>query len=129
MAEVEKIFRVMGCPDEHKVNYATFLLVGEAENWWMFTQSSLPAVDGVIAWNVFRARFLDNYFPRDLRKQKAREFLELKQGGLSIGEYTSKFNELVQYCPQYQGVENEEELCAHYENGLRIEIKEMVGHL
>ena len=48
---------------------------------------------------------------------------------MSIGECTSKFNELVQYCPQYQGVENEEELCAHYENGLRIEIKEMVGHL
>ena len=36
LAEVEKIFKVMGCPEEHKVNYATFLLVGEAENWWMF---------------------------------------------------------------------------------------------
>ena len=32
LAEVEKIFKVMGCPEEHKVNYATFLLVREAEN-------------------------------------------------------------------------------------------------
>ena len=95
MAEIEKIFRAMGCLEEHKVNYATFMLVGEAESWWMFTQPMLPAVDGVIEWNVFRARILDNYFPRDLRKQKAKEFLELKQENLSVGEYTSKFNELM----------------------------------
>ena len=45
-----------------------------------------------------------------------------------MGEYTSKFNELVQYCPQYQGEDNEEELCAQYENGLKTEIREAIGH-
>ena len=129
LAEIEKIFRAMGCLEEHKVTYATFMLAGEAKNWWMFTQPSLSAVDGVINWNVFRMKFLDNYFPRDLRKQKAWEFLELKQGSLSVGDYTSKFNKLVQYCPQYQRAGNEEELCAHYENGLRTEIQEVVCHL
>ena len=49
-------------------------------------------VGGVIAWNTFKVRFLDNYFPRDLRKQRAREFLDLKQGNMSMGDYTAKFN-------------------------------------
>ena len=31
------------------------------------------------------------------RKQKAREFMDLKQGDMSVGDYTAKFNELLQY--------------------------------
>ena len=34
LAEIEKIFEAMGCLEEHKVPYATFMLQGEAENWW-----------------------------------------------------------------------------------------------
>jgi len=33
LAETEKIFEAMGCLEEHKVPYATFMLQGEAENW------------------------------------------------------------------------------------------------
>ena len=33
LAEIEKIFEAMGCLEEHKVPYATFMLQGEAENW------------------------------------------------------------------------------------------------
>ena len=61
------------------------------------TKPALPVVDGVIAWETFKAKFLDNYFPRDLRKQKAKEFLKLKQGDMTVGDYTVKFNELLQY--------------------------------
>ena len=122
------IFEAMGCLEEHKVNYAAFMLSGEARNWWKFTKSALPTVEGVIGWDTFKAKFLGNYFPIDLCKQKAREFLKLKQENLSVGDYTSKFNDLVQYCPQYQGEGNEEELCAHYENGLKAEIREVIGH-
>ena len=80
LEEIETIFEAMGCLEEHKVSYATFMLAEEARNWWRFTKSALPAVEGIISWDTFKTRFLDNYFPRDLRKQKAREFLELKQG-------------------------------------------------
>ena len=95
LEEIETIFEAMGCLEEHKVSYATFMLAGEARSWWRFTKSALPAVEGIIGWDAFKTRFLDNYFPRDLRKQKAREFLELKQRNLSVGEYTAKFNDLV----------------------------------
>ena len=52
---------------------------------------------GVITWNAFKDKFLEIYFLRDLRKQRAKEFLELKQGNMSVGEYMAKFNELLQY--------------------------------
>ena len=67
LAETEKIFEAMGCLEEHKVTYAMFMLAEEVEHWWRFRKPALPAVEGVIAWNTFKARFLDNYFPKDLR--------------------------------------------------------------
>ena len=80
----------------------------------------------MIPWEVFKNHFLDNYFPLDLRKKKAREFLDLKQGGMSVGEYTAKFNELVQYWPHYGAPGTEGELCSQYEHGLREEIRRVV---
>ena len=112
LVKTEKIFEAMGCLEEHKVSYAMFMLQGEAENWWKFVKPSLVTPRGIITWNAFKDKFLDNYFPRDLRKRKAREFLDLKQGNMSVGEYIAKFNELLQYWPQYQEVRNEEDLCA-----------------
>ena len=68
MAETEKIFKAMGCLEEHKVTYATFMLQGEAENWWKFTKPTLMGPEGAITWNAFKNKFLENYFSRDLRK-------------------------------------------------------------
>ena len=60
------------------MNYAVYMLIDEAENWWGFTKTGIPEVNGVIPWEVFKNHFLDNYFPLDLKKKKAREFLDLK---------------------------------------------------
>lgn len=68
----------MGCREEQKVTFATFMLVGEAENWWNFIKPSLSAEGGIIIWETFREKFLENYFPMDLRKKRAREFLDFK---------------------------------------------------
>ncbi|XP_006586524.1 uncharacterized protein [Glycine max] len=102
---------------------------GEAENWWKFVRPTFVAPGGVIPWNAFKEKFLENYFPRDLKKRKARDFLDLKQGNMSVGEYTTKFNELLQYWPQYQDARNEEDLCAQLENGLRLEIQQAVSYM
>ncbi|XP_027348108.1 uncharacterized protein LOC113859571 [Abrus precatorius] len=68
-----------------------------------------------------------NYFPRDLRKQKAREFLELKQGSMIVGEYAAKFQELMKYWPHYQHSDGVEDLCAQFEHGLRSDIRVTVS--
>ncbi|XP_027364377.1 uncharacterized protein LOC113871481 [Abrus precatorius] len=108
----------MGCREDHKVGYATYMLSGEAEDWW----SSPTKREGYISWEAFKACFLGNYFPKDLQKQKAGEFLELKQGVMSIGEYAAKFHELMTYWPHFQHESSKEDLCAQFENGLRADI-------
>jgi len=37
--EVEKIFKVLRFTGETKLEYATFLLIGEADNWWSGAKS------------------------------------------------------------------------------------------
>ena len=67
------------------------------------------------------------YFPEDVRVKEI-EFLELKQGNLSVVEYDAKFAELAKFYPHY-AKENAEFLkCIKFENGLRPEIKKVVGY-
>ncbi|XP_027351165.1 uncharacterized protein LOC113862275 [Abrus precatorius] len=126
VTDVEKIFNAMGCREENKVAYATYLLCGEAEDFWRFARQTLPQEDGYIQWEAFNTIFLGNYFPWDLRKQKAREFLEMKQGSMTVGEYAVKFQELMKYWPHYQHGDGEKDLCAQFEHGLRPDIRAAV---
>ncbi|XP_027338027.1 uncharacterized protein LOC113851954 [Abrus precatorius] len=103
LASMEKIFHAMGCCEEHKVNYVTYMLCGEAEDWWRFTIQTRVA--------TFRSE-----------KQKAKKFLELKQEIVTVGEYAAKFQELMKYWPHYQYEDGEEDLCAQFEHGLRPNI-------
>ncbi|XP_027348014.1 uncharacterized protein LOC113859437 [Abrus precatorius] len=102
----------MGCREEHKVTYATYLLCGEAEDWWRFAGQTLPQGGGYIQWEAFK---------------KVREFLELKQGSMTVGEYAARFQELMKYWPHYQHGDEEEELCSQFENGLRSKIQAAVS--
>jgi hypothetical protein len=40
---MEKIFNVLGCTNEAKVNYASYLLLGDAEYWWKETRLMIEA--------------------------------------------------------------------------------------
>lgn len=43
--------------------------------------------------------FLNLFFPLELREAKLVEFMNLKQGGMSVREYALKFNQLSKYAP------------------------------
>ena len=45
----------------------------------------------MVTWTVFKDAFLEKYFSEDVRRKKEIEFLELKQDGLSVEGYASKF--------------------------------------
>ena len=65
LSEIEKIFAV-DCYEEHKVTYATYMLRGEAEDWWIFALQTLPATDDVISRGALQEKYLENYFLKDL---------------------------------------------------------------
>ncbi|XP_058757900.1 uncharacterized protein LOC131631138 [Vicia villosa] len=128
LKSIEKIFRVMGCNEAQKVQFSTHMLDGEAEDWWDNSRQRLEAAGSAITWTVFRAEFLERYFPEDVRGKKEIEFLELKQGNLTVAEYAARFEELVKYCPHYNTDAAMRSKCIKFENGLRPEIKQGIGY-
>ncbi|XP_058758799.1 uncharacterized protein LOC131632051 [Vicia villosa] len=118
----------MDCTQAQKVRYGTHMLAVEAEDWWLETRQRLEVVGEEITWVVFRREFLRKYYPEDVRGKKEIEFLELKQGNMSVTEYAAKFTELAKFYPYYDGSGAEFSKCIKFENGLRSEIKKFVGY-
>ncbi|XP_068483293.1 uncharacterized protein [Phaseolus vulgaris] len=79
--ELEKIFRATSCPEDKKLVFATYLLSGEAEFWWMGAQQMMEARAEVLDWESFRVRFPEKYCPDSARFAKEAEFLKLEQEG------------------------------------------------
>nr|KYP62010.1 hypothetical protein KK1_016525 [Cajanus cajan] len=118
----------MNCLDNQKVNYAVFMLVGEAEYWWDSTRRLLEGGGIIITWEVFRAKFFEKYFPNDVRRAKEIEFMQLKQGNMTVGEYASKFEKLGKYSTFFYHPD-ERMKCIKFEDGLRPELRKEVGIL
>ena len=128
LKEIERIFRVMDCTPAQKVRYGTHMLALEADDWWLETRGGLETAGEEITWVVFRREFLRKYYPEDVRGKKEIEFLELKQGNMSVTDYAAKFTDLSKFYPHYDGAGAEFSKCIKFENGLRSEIKKAVGY-
>ena len=128
LKEVERIFRVMQCNVAKMVRFGTHMLAEEADDQWVSTRPLLENEAEGVTWAVFRREFLSRYFPEDVRGKKEIEFLELKQGDMSVTEYATKFVELVKFYPHYNVNTVEFSKCIKFENGLRAEIKRAIGY-
>lgn len=119
---------MIGCSEAQKVRFDTHMLAEELNDWWINTRQVLDIATEVITWVVFHGEFLRKYFPEDVRGKKEIEFLKLKQGNLSVTEYTSRFVELAKFYPHYSEATAEFSKCIKFENGLRPEIKQEIGY-
>ena len=128
LKEIERIFRVMQCTEVQQVRFGTHQLSEEADDWWVSVLPSLKQDGAVVTWAVFRREFLRRYFPEDVRGKKEIEFLELKQGNMSVTEYAAKFVELAKFYPHYAAETAEFSKCIKFENGLRPDIKRAIGY-
>ncbi|RHN53603.1 putative cu(2+)-exporting ATPase [Medicago truncatula] len=128
LKEVERIFRVMQCSETQKVRFGTHMLAEEADDWWVSLLPVLEQGDTVVTWAMFRKEFLSRYFPEDVRGKKEIEFLELKQGDMSVTEYAARFVELAKFYPHYSVETAEFSKCIKFENGLRADIKRAIGY-
>ena len=102
---MEKIFGAMRCSEVQKVTLGTYMLQDDANYWWKNASQRLGYDGAVITWDIFKREFLIKYFPTDVRNRKVVEFMELKQGNLSVAEYAAKFEDLCRYSPHYNTVE------------------------
>ena len=64
---------------------------------------------------------MDKYFPHTARHVKAQEFLELKQGGMTMMEYVARFTELARFADEYVAADMAK--VKRFENGLKLSIR------
>ena len=59
----------------------------------------MPLSGYPLTWEIFKKSFLDRFIPREIREAKVVEFINLRQGGMSVHEDSFKFTKLSKYAP------------------------------
>ncbi|XP_027912213.1 uncharacterized protein LOC114171279 [Vigna unguiculata] len=126
LKDLERIFDAKMCPKESRLAFAVYMLKGEAEHWWVSMKSIMEERQEPVTWDVFRRKFLSEYFPDNVKYAKEVEFLQLTQGSKSVTEYAEKFKYLSRF---YTMPLDEEWRCQKFENGLRGDLRLMVTPL
>ncbi|XP_027936201.1 uncharacterized protein LOC114191225 [Vigna unguiculata] len=80
----------------------------------------------LVTWDVFRRKFLSEYFPNSVKYTKEVKFLQLTQGNRFVTEYAEKFKHLSRF---YTIPLDEEWRYRKFENDLRGDLRLMVAPL
>ena len=74
-----------------------------------------------MTWAEFQKLFMGKYFLDTTRHAKAQEFLELKQGTMTMMDYVARFTELARFADDY--VATDMAKVRRFENGLKLSIR------
>ncbi|KAA3465847.1 Gag-Pol polyprotein [Gossypium australe] len=110
-------FDEMSLTPEESIKYVISLLQDAAYQWWK-TLISVVSKERV-TWNFFQSEFRKKYISQRFIYQKRKEFLELKQGRMSVIEYKREFVRL-------KCVSSEAIICKRFEDGLNEDIRLLV---
>ncbi|KAJ9546504.1 hypothetical protein OSB04_019047 [Centaurea solstitialis] len=123
--EIEMVFETCKCAAEDKVVYARSMLKADALHWWnVETGGKGTEAVRTMSWKSFVAKFRSQYCPLAATKKMEEEFLQLKQGVMSVQEYTTRFIEMSRFAEVY--VPTEERRVERYIWGLKGSIREFV---
>ncbi|XP_016648315.1 PREDICTED: uncharacterized protein LOC103327202 [Prunus mume] len=122
LRQIKRKMNEQRVPGNLKVTIASTYLEGQAYHWWE-SVLAMPDVE-VATWVAFETMFLEKYFPETMKTMKVREFTNLYQGGMTVGQYQAKFEELMRFAPYI--IPDESAKAKKFEEGLRLEVKEKV---
>ncbi|XP_038971076.1 uncharacterized protein LOC120104260 [Phoenix dactylifera] len=111
LTEMEKAFTVLRCQADEKILFASYMMQGEAFNWWRMLEHKYEQDREPLTWEKFRGAFYDKYFSRSVRMQKEQEFIHLKQRNITVAEYEAKFTELAKFVPKWPKTISGNRLC------------------
>ena len=86
-----------------QVYLASYQLKDVAHIWYTQWKENRGANAAPITWDCFSETFLDRFFPIELREAKAQQFMNLRQGNMTVEEYELKFNKLSRHAPHMVG--------------------------
>ena len=70
VADIEQIFRVVQCGDPERVEYAVFLMKGQARDWWKLVEQKWVSTGIEYTWEQFLIEFREKYIPEVLRDRR-----------------------------------------------------------
>ena len=118
--QIEKVLEAMDITsDAAKIRLAAFQLEGESQVWWDWVKTSRDLE--VMTWAEFHGLLMSKYFPGTARHAKALEFLELRQGTMTMMEYMARFTKLARFGDDY--VTTDMAKVRRIENGLKLSIR------
>ena len=118
--KIEKVLEAMDITSNtDKIKVVVFQLEGKSQVWWDWVKTSRDLE--AMTWAEFHELFMGKYFPATVRYAKAQEFLELKQGAMTVIEYVARFTKLDRFTDDY--VATDEAKVRRFENGLRLSIR------
>ncbi|XP_019190743.1 PREDICTED: uncharacterized protein LOC109185215 [Ipomoea nil] len=93
---LDKIFVVVGCPEDRRVELATFYFSHEADLWCVHEG---PACLGELGfdWLALNDKLREMFYPSHVRAAMYEEFLHLQQGTSTVVEYHKRFLELARF--------------------------------
>lgn len=97
--EVQKVTYIMGVSAVESAELAVYQLKDVANTSYKQWKSEKPDDAGPIEWKEFVTVFLDRFFPLELREAKVLEFINLRQGNMTVKEYSLKFTQLSRCTP------------------------------
>ena len=121
-----QVDRILEAIDATRIRLATFQLEGESQLWLDLVRA-LRDLEAM-TWEEFHGLLMEKYFPVFARHAKAREFLELRQGTMTILESVAKFTELARFVDDY--VATYMAKVRKFEDGLKLSVRgKIVGLL
>jgi hypothetical protein len=109
----------MQVPEELQVDCVTQLLVDSAHSWWETIRERRSGE--VLRWRDFRKEFEERYYSWEHRREKEQEFLDLRQGDLTVLKYERRFQDLAAFASTY--LLTERHRVERFHDGLRRELR------
>jgi hypothetical protein len=115
---------MLQCNDGEKALYASWQLIGAASEWWNSYINGHEQPESIV-WKEFRDNFILHHTPVSAMKLKRKEFLNLKQGQMTVAEYGDKFVQLSLYAPR--SAESDKKKREHFINGFNEDLQSILS--
>ena len=100
------------------------MLEGEADDWWNGVQEGLLRIEVPITWDLFVKTLYQRYFSEAVQEKKELEFINLKQGYMSVDEYQARFNVVSRFATHM--ISDEGRKVQKFQKGLKFSIRNKI---
>ncbi|KAG6738607.1 hypothetical protein POTOM_058227 [Populus tomentosa] len=122
LTAIEDYFDWFAVSEDRKVRYVRMKLKGHARAWWGSVEEQLRRTHrpAICNWEEMKERLKEKYLPIDYEQMMFEEMLQLRQGSLSVDQFTDRFHELT---VRSKVTETEQQTLARYRTGLRNDLR------